>query len=57
MAKDLTPKRVKTFRIEPDMDTQMQKVAKKIDRPESWVINQCLKLALPNLEKQQAKAA
>jgi predicted transcriptional regulator len=48
------PKKMEGFRIEPELHPTLLKIAEKADRPKSWVINQCLKRALPILEKEVA---
>lgn len=57
MSEKITRKKMKSFRIEPALEPEVQEISERLDRPESWIINQCLKIALPQLKEQTAKAA
>jgi predicted transcriptional regulator len=52
MSEKNATKKVKSFRMEPELTSRVVKLAKRLDLPQSWIINQALKKHLPELEAQ-----
>ena len=51
MPKNTKPKKMKTFRIETEIQDRLKEVAKSMNLSESWLINNALLNQMPKFER------